>query len=225
MLIYQNAVLKIHRLTLNELKTNCYIVQNGDQALLVDPTDRADVIADYLGQHRLALRYMITTHGHFDHVSGAAGVIERGLADVLYVHEQDFDEVKRAQSYSLMIVKKKMRAPPVAMFSAALLAFLRSWGLGLEHAGGHTKGSCYLYGLERDFLLTGDLALHHKLNITLFDGRENTAQFFRFIEQVKAGFAADAVILPGHGDRTTVGMELKHNKKWAYVQHKESHGH
>lgn len=224
-LIYQNDALKIHRLLLNELKTNCFIVQRGFEALLIDPTDHGERIVDYLAEHGLTLRYMLATHGHFDHVSGAAAVIDAGLADTLYADQRDFAEVRRAQSYSLMLAKKGMRLPPLAVYSEALLALLQEWGIGIEHAGGHTRGSCYLYGLARDFIISGDLALHHKLRITLFDSRENTAEFFRFIEQVKTLFHADTVILPGHGDRTTVGLELRHNQKWAYVQNKESHGH
>lgn len=224
-LIYQNDALKIHRLLLNQLKTNCFIVQRGVEALLIDPTDDGERIVAYLREHGLTLRFMLATHGHFDHVSGAAAVIDAGLADTLYVDARDFAEVRRAQSYSLMLAKKAMRLPPLAMYSEALLTLLQEWGIGIEHAGGHTSGSCYLYGLARDFIISGDLALHHKLRITLFDSRENTAEFFRFIEQVKTLFHADTVILPGHGDRSTVAQELQHNQKWAYVQNKESHGH
>jgi len=224
-LIYQNAQLAVHRLLLNELKTNCFIIQNGTEALLVDPTDQAGVIIAYLREHGLQLRHMLTTHGHFDHVSGAAGMVESGLVDTLYVHEKDFDELKRAKTYSLMIFKKKMDVPPMAHYSEELMGFLRGWGLGLRHVGGHTKGSSYLYGLERDFIISGDLTLHHKLTITMFDSRENTAEFKEFIDQVQQDFRPDTVILPGHGNATTVAAELEHNKKWAYVQQKESHGH
>lgn len=225
MLIFANAGLKFHRLLLNDLKTNCFVVQRGDEAILVDPTDRAEAILDYLREHGLRLRYMLTTHGHFDHVSGAAGVVDSGLVDTLYVHEKDFREVRNAQSYSAMIFKKKMRVPPLAMFSADLLALLEQWGLRVEHAGGHTRGSCFLHSLAGDIVITGDLALHHKLNITLFDNRENVEEFYRFIERVRTLFDMDTVILPGHGDPTTVGIELEKNRKWAYIRQKQGHGH
>jgi len=210
---------------LNDINTNCFVVQKGREAVLVDPTARAEVIIDYLAQHRLTLKYMIATHAHFDHVSGAADMIESGLVDTLYVHEKDFAEVRQANAYSLMIFKKKMKVPQVTMFSTEVLDFMHTWGMGIEHAGGHTRGSCYIYGLARDFVITGDLALNHNLNITLFNGRDNTAEFYRFIERVKQLFKYDTVILPGHGDKTTVGVELKKNKKWTYVQQKEKHGH
>jgi glyoxylase-like metal-dependent hydrolase (beta-lactamase superfamily II) len=224
-LIYQNDVLKIHRLLLNNVKTNCLIVQKGNEAILVDPSDQAEVILDYLRKHQLTLKYMIATHGHFDHIMGAAGVIESGLVDKLYIHEKDFNEVKNAKSYCLMIFKRRMRLPQIGMFSSELFSFLRSWGLGFGHVGGHTMGSCYIFDFKRDFLIAGDLVLNHKLNLTMFDYRENTAELFSFIEMVKKSFHADTVILPGHGDNSTVGIELVKNKKWVQIQRKGIYGH
>jgi hydroxyacylglutathione hydrolase len=223
-LIYQNDVLKIHRLLLNDVKTNCFVVQKGSEAILVDPSDQTEVILDYLRKHQLTLKYMIATHGHFDHIMGAAGVIESGLVDKLYIHEKDFNEIKNARSYCLMIFKRKMRLPQIGMFSSELLSFLRSWGLSFDHAGGHTMGSCYLFDFRRNFLIAGDLVLHHKLNLTMFNHRENTVELLSFIEMVKKFFHADTMILPGHGDNSTVGLELEKNKKWAQIQRKGSHG-
>lgn len=224
MIIYQAGALSIHRLLLNELKTNCYILQQGAQAMLVDPTDQPDQILAYLREHQLSLQFMLSTHGHFDHISAAAGMIDSGLVDTLYLHELDLDEAKRAQSYSLMLLKRKMRLAKTSAFSEPLLALLREWGLGLQHVGAHTKGSCILYSLTQDFIITGDLALHHKLKITLFDSRENKAEFLHFLQAIIPQFRPDTVILPGHGDRSTVEAELAHNKKWAHILQRQGHG-
>jgi hydroxyacylglutathione hydrolase len=222
-LIYKCGKIVIHRLLLNEIKTNCFIVQKAAEALLIDPTDQADLIVAYLRKHGLTLKFMFATHGHFDHVAGAAGVIDAGLTDTLYVHEKEFGEIKNAPTYSLMLFKRKMKVPNIAAYSAELLALLRGWGLGIEHAGGHTKGSCFVHDLAGNFIITGDLTIHHKLNITLFNSRENTVELNQFVEKMKAHYAPETVILPGHGDRTSIAAELYKNKKWAYVQQKESH--
>lgn len=223
MLMYQCGQLAIHRLLLNDIMTNCFIVQKGSEALLIDPTDQADLIAAYLSEHGLTLKFMFATHGHFDHVLGAAGVIDAGLVDKLYVHEKEFGEIKNAPSYCLMVFKRKMKIPNTAAYSADLLALLRDWGLGIEHAGGHTRGSCFVHDLAGNFIISGDLAIHHKLNITLFNSRENAAELYQFVEKMKSQYAPDTVILPGHGGCTSIAAELEKNKKWAYVQQKEVH--
>lgn len=224
MIIYQAGALCIHRLLLNELKTNCYIVQRGGEAILMDPTDQPEQIQAYLREHQLSLRFMLSTHGHFDHISAAAGMIDSGLVDTLYLHELDLDEAKRAQSYSLMLLKRKMRLGKTSAFSEPLLALLQEWGLAIQHVGAHTKGSCIIHDLQRDFIITGDLALHHKLKITLFDSRENKAEFLHFLQSIIPQFRPDTVILPGHGDRSTVEAELAHNKKWAHILQRQGHG-
>ena len=221
MLIYKSGQFLIHRLLLNEIKTNCYILQKGSEALLIDPTNQADLIAKYLSEHGLTLKFMLATHGHFDHVEGASGLIDSGLAEKLYVHEKEFGEIKSAPMYSLMVLKRKMKVPNIAAYSTELLALLRDWGLCIDHAGGHTKGSCFVHDLQGNFIITGDLTIHHKLNITLFNSRENTAELYQFVEKMKSNFAPEAVILPGHGDLTSIAAELRNNKKWAYVQKKE----
>ena len=223
MLIYQCGHLAIHRLLLNDIKTNCFIVAKGAEALLIDPTDQADLIVSYLREHGLTLKFMFATHGHFDHVLGAAGVIDAGLAATLYVHEKEFGEIKNAPLYSLMVFRRKMKVPSIAAYSAELLALVRDWGLGIAHAGGHTKGSCFVHDLAGNFIITGDLVIHHKLNITLFNSRENTAELYQFVEKMKTQYSPDTVILPGHGSLTSIAAELRKNKKWAYVQQKEGH--
>jgi hydroxyacylglutathione hydrolase len=220
--IYQCGQLIFHRLLLNEIKTNCFIVQKGVEALLIDPTNQADLIVAYLREQGLTLKFMFATHGHFDHVAAAAGVINSGLADTLYVHEKEFDEIKNAPTYSLMVFKRKMKIPKIAAYSDELLVLLKDWGLCIQHMGGHTKGSCIVCDLAGNFVITGDLTIHHKLNITLFNSRENTGEFYQFVEKMKKQFSSDTIILPGHGDLTTIAAELLKNRKWAYVQKREA---
>lgn len=220
MVIWQDDERRVHRLVLNEIKTNCYLVQRGSQALLVDPTDQPELILAYLQDQGLRLVAMLASHGHFDHVAAAAGLIASGAVDTLQLHPLELAEYKRANTYAMLLFKRRITPAAVAPFSDALLALLADWGLGLVHAGGHTRGSCYLHDLGGGFVITGDLALHHRLNTTLFDSRENLAEFAAFVESMAQGFAADAVILPGHGDCSTVAAELAHNRKWHYVRQK-----
>jgi hydroxyacylglutathione hydrolase len=220
MVIWQDDERRVHRLVLNEIKTNCYLVQRGRQALLVDPTDQPEVILAYLREQGLSLVAMLATHGHFDHVAAAAALIASGAVDNLALHPLELAEYQRANRYAMLLFKRRITPAAVAPFSAALLALLADWGLCLVHAGGHTRGSCYLHDRGGRFIITGDLALHHRLNTTLFDSRENLVEFAAFVESVAQTFAGDAVILPGHGDRSSVADELAHNRKWHYVRQK-----
>ncbi|GCL65934.1 MBL fold metallo-hydrolase [Pseudaquabacterium pictum] len=218
MLVHQDGDRCIHQLVHNEIRTNCFIVQRGQQALLIDPSDRADLLLAYLQAQGLQLAAMLATHAHFDHVAAAGGIVAAGAAPALYLHPLDLPEYKRANSYSLMLFKRPIQVAPAQPFDAALDAVLRQFGLGLRHAGGHTRGSCWLHDLDGGFLITGDLVLHHALKVNLADSRENLAEFGAFVDTVQREFAPAAVLLPGHGAATTVGQEAALNRKWAHVR-------
>lgn len=218
MIVYQDGQRVVHRLLLNSIQTNCYILARGDEALLIDPTDQPEAILDYLDSQGLVLRHMLATHGHCDHVSAAAGLIASGRVDRLQLHADDLPELKRAMAYSVVVFRRKMALPAAAPCGPDLAAWLARSGLVFEHAGGHTPGSSVLYSTDRQLLITGDLALHHRLKITLANAREDLPAFARFLHRVQDLFTADTVLLPGHGEPSTVGQEWAHNAKWAYVR-------
>ncbi len=49
---HQTSTLEIHRLLLNDIKTNCFVVQRGDEALLIDPTDHPEAIEELIRYRR-----------------------------------------------------------------------------------------------------------------------------------------------------------------------------
>jgi len=218
MIVYQDSQRTVHRLLLNRIKTNCYLVQRGTEALLIDPTDQAAEILAYLDAKGLQLRGMLATHGHCDHVAAAAEMVASGRVDHLYLHADELVELRRAPAYSLVVFRKKLALPPTAAYGPELHALLADWGLALEHAGGHTLGSSFIYSLDRQLLITGDLALQHQLRITLANDREDLPAFARFLDRVDELFGPDTTLLPGHGEPTRVGIERAHNPKWAYVR-------
>ena len=220
MVVFQDGARKVHRLLLNTIKTNCYIIERHGDAILIDPTDQEDQIAQYLADHNLNLIYMIATHGHFDHISAAGGLIEKGLADKLYLHEKELPEVKRARISSKLVMKRNMKVPAAEKFDDALMQTLKEWGLKAEHMGGHSRGSVVFYDLAHNFIFTGDLNIHHRLNITIFNSLENVEEFACFVEKIKKDFKPNTIIFPGHGNVTNVLDELRENKKWAYVLEK-----
>ncbi len=218
MVVYQHGERTIHQLVHNEIRTNCFIVQQGNEALLIDPSDRADLLLAYLQAQQLQLVGMLATHGHFDHVAAAGGIVDAGATDALHLHPLDIPEYKRANSYAMLLFKRRIQSAPVRPFDETLLALLQRFGLGLRHAGGHTRGSCWLHDLAGQFLITGDLTLHHALKVSLVDSRENLAEFGAFVDTVLREFNPETVLLPGHGAASTVGQEAALNRKWAHVR-------
>ncbi|HEY4686972.1 MAG TPA: MBL fold metallo-hydrolase, partial [Candidatus Subteraquimicrobiales bacterium] len=58
----------VESLVVGELQTNCYIISSGAEAVIIDPGAEPQQILDILKSKGLNLKYIINTHGHFDHV-------------------------------------------------------------------------------------------------------------------------------------------------------------
>lgn len=203
----------IHKLELSELGSNCYVVQRGPNAILVDPTTKASEILEFLKSKKININLLIATHGHFDHISAAQQIIDAKMADALFVHQSDIIEVKKARSYMMMVLRQKMHTPKCNAIGTRQLSILEEMGLTLRHVGGHSKGSCVIHATDFSFLISGDLILHHSLNLTEFNKTEIKKEFLNFGNWIKSAFKPSATIFTGHGPNSTVEQELFYNRK------------
>jgi len=208
----------IHRLNLSEIGANCYIVQRGLDAVLIDPTTNSQKISSFLKSLNLNVMLMIATHGHFDHISAAQPLIELGFADTLYIHPDDIFELKKARTYMMMVLKQRMQTPHFTEIKSEQVSALEKIGLKVKHVGGHSKGSIVIYSDNLDFIVSGDMILHHSLNISAFNKTENKNEYINFYSWLSKEFKSSSIIFTGHGDSSTVRNELDRNPKYATIQ-------
>ena len=70
-------------------EANCIILWNeSNKALIIDPGADADLITEYIEKAKLEPVAVFLTHGHFDHVSGVDGILEKYTLPV-YLHSGD----------------------------------------------------------------------------------------------------------------------------------------
>mmetsp|Transcript_277 Transcript_277/g.161 ORF Transcript_277/g.161 Transcript_277/m.161 type:complete len:103 (+) Transcript_277:422-730(+) len=69
---------------------NCFILgcENTKEAVVIDPGDEADKILLALAKDELTLKYILNTHGHFDHVGGNKQLKE-ATGSKLMIHSAD----------------------------------------------------------------------------------------------------------------------------------------
>jgi len=86
----------IERLVLGPLQTNCYILYKNNSAIVVDPADEGDYIAQYLADRELELYAIFATHGHHDHIAGATA-LSLITNTPLYIAKEDVPLLNRLQ--------------------------------------------------------------------------------------------------------------------------------
>lgn len=196
--------MNIEKMIVGELDTNCYLISDGDIAVVIDPGDEAARILARIDGRKLAA--ILLTHGHFDHI-GAVSELKEATGAPVYMHEADVpmvtDPVKSlgtvfGGSVLPFEVDKTVSDGDELIFGGLKFKVM--------HTPGHSGGGV-VYAID-NAVFDGDLIF--KCSIGRYDFG-NYADEIASIERVIAEFPDSAVIYPGHGPETTVSYEKKYN--------------
>jgi glyoxylase-like metal-dependent hydrolase (beta-lactamase superfamily II) len=204
----------ITRLIVGPVTTNCWIYPTGDKEVaVIDPGDEADKIMFTLKNLGLVHKYILLTHGHFDHICAVPELYLAGKPKIA-VHRLDADYFG-SDSYDLHKISVKAAFHDASFLDvywndmpAADILLEEGDTIGpftVIHLPGHTPGSVAYWDKERNVLITGDtLFANGRGRSDLPRGNEADLQ-----ASLKRLFAMDPDIkvYPGHGGGTTIGRE------------------
>ena len=201
--------------------TNCYVAATapGTECLIVDPgQDSAAGIAEIVREHRLKPVAILLTHGHVDHMFSVTPVA--GTYDATaWIHPDDRHLLKdpvaglSPQSAAMMLGGKYEFAEPddVRELSDGQVLELAGLGITVDHAPGHTEGSVMFrtpYDGEdvSEVMFSGDVLFAGSIGRTDLPGG-NYAKMLTSLRTKVLTLRDDVVVLPGHGDQTSIGRE------------------
>lgn len=200
--------MRVERLQLGPLETNCWIVDDGGSgpAIVIDPADGASAIVDRLGDRQVAA--IVLTHGHFDHLGGTEELIEATGAPLL-IHEADADRITSAHGTGGALFGFDVSAPAAdRVLGQGDIVEAGDVTLEVLHTPGHTPGCICLYG--HGHLFSGDTVFAGSVGRTDFPGGDSRA-LKDSIARVLAPLPDETVVHPGHGPDTTIGRERRIN--------------
>ncbi len=210
---------KIKSLVLGPLATNCYLVWNQDtrQALIVDPADRADRIAEEVERLGIDPVAVLLTHGHFDHMM-AAKEIRTAYQIPVYAYEAEADLMADPEanlSYGFAGVSYSMQADHWVRDREHLE--LAGFDIQVIATPGHTVGSCCYYIAEEGVLLSGDTLFCQSVGRTDFP-TSSTGSLIRSIGNRLFVLPEETKVYPGHNEPTTIRFEKQYNPVAPYCQ-------
>ena len=184
------------------------------EAVLIDPGDEVEELLALAKQQSLAIRHILLTHAHVDHITGV-GAAKKALGAPIYLHREDlflYDDVVEIGAMFGMVVQ---RQPPVDIFYTPGQVITFGTLEARPHpTPGHCPGGVCLEirtaGQPGKDLVVGDTLFAGSIGRTDLPGGD-LKRLLASIQNVLFPFGDDARVYPGHGPATTIGQERRTN--------------
>ena len=203
------------------LACNCYVLapRQGADAIVVDPGQRAmGPLRRILDDNRLTPAAVLLTHGHIDHMWSAQKVADT-YGCPTYIHPADrhmlSDPIK---GFGPRVAQKAFGAlfreprQVVELDRDGDKIDLGGMTVAVDHTPGHTQGSVVfrLAGGPEEIALTGDTLFRQSVGRTDLPGGSGRDLLTSILTKLLV-LDDDTLVLPGHGERSTIGLERRTN--------------
>lgn len=203
----------IKTLSIGPVSANCYIIcdENTKIGAVIDPGDFTQGLLKAIYDSGMEeLKYILCTHGHFDHIEGVSRLKEKYPESEILIGEKDCV----ALSDSVVSLASLFGAPFYPTVADRVLKGGDKISVGditfdVISAPGHTKGGVMYYSKAEKAIFTGDTIFKGSIGRTDFNGG-NVMELLKTLRRIRE-LPADVKIYSGHGEETTVKYETEYN--------------
>jgi len=173
--------MKVERVVVGQLATNCYLLISEQELAIIDPGDQSEKILERIKSTKAKVKYIILTHAHFDHVLASDELRKKTGVEVL-IHEAEKKFVN-FQVDRFLKEKDKIR--------------IGSVDLEVMHTPGHSPGGICL--LTDGIIFTGDTLFKDGHGRTDLSGGSHE-ELLRSLKRISELLKPDMMVYPGHGE-------------------------
>jgi glyoxylase-like metal-dependent hydrolase (beta-lactamase superfamily II) len=188
--------LEIHKVVVGPMDNNVFVLRcrhTGD-AVLLDAANEHERLLELASG--LGVRRVLETHGHWDHIQAVPELRDAGYS--VGVTAQDasmLDSYDEIIDHDAVIPVGRLRLRTI-------------------HTPGHTPGSMCFLVEGKPLLFSGDTLFPGGAGNTTFEGGDFDTIIESIDRRLFAVLDADTIVMPGHGDDTTIGAESPHLQEW-----------
>jgi hydroxyacylglutathione hydrolase len=199
-------------LPVGPLQCNCSVIgdETTREAMVIDPGDDIEDVLALIRKHNLQVKQIVITHAHIDHVGGAMKLRTATGAPIL-LNQNDYALLKMLDAQAAwlgMATPGKVEIDQSVGQADTVKA--GSLTASVIHTPGHTEGSVCLYFPTEKTLIAGDTLFAGSIGRTDLPGGSFQKIINSLHEKVLA-LPDDTLVVPGHGDLTTIGEERETN--------------
>jgi hydroxyacylglutathione hydrolase len=222
----------IIQLPIGMLQSNCYLIydEKSHEGAIVDPGANAEALLKEVKQRDLQIRYILNTHGHFDHIIGNAQLVAE-LDVPLGIHPADQTLLSKGGGAAYFGMGTVASPHATLELTDGFNLQVGEVNLQVIHTPGHTPGSVCFYVSEDtnvatspsnqadpanpNGLITGDTLFAGSVGRTDLPG--GNAQILTKSLNRLLMLPPETIIYPGHGPISTLAREQRSNPwiKWA----------
>lgn len=195
--------MKVKLLRVGPIGTNCYILEDDQTnlAAVIDPGDEPELIQEALEKEGVEVRYLLLTHGHYDHTTAVPALHRVYPQADIYIHQAD------ANGAGSTLFPLAGEVDDLKIYDEGDVIRLGDHEIQVLHTPGHSPGSVTLK--VEDVLFTGDTLFAGSCGRTDLRGGsyEQIMQSLKRLGELKGDFH----VCPGHEATSTLERERRSN--------------
>ena len=184
--------------------------ETSKEGFLVDCTSAINEIETEIKKNKINLKYILITHGHFDHVYCLSKIKEKFPKIPIFIHKDDMPLINSIGSQCQMAGIEEIKIPCIdgLLDENSKNLKIGNYEIKIIPTKGHSKGGvCYLID---DILFSGDTLFKNSIGrCDLYGG--SLEEIEKSIKEKLFTLDENTIVYPGHGDSTSIGYEKKFN--------------
>ena len=198
--------MKVLSLMVGPIMTNCYLLcdEAAKVCAVIDPGDEPERIEALMATTGCTPVMILLTHGHFDHYTGVAGLLEKWPELPVYIHEKDVTD-RVSGGFDLLfprLTEKNQR-----YYKEGDCLTLGGLTIRVLETPGHSRGSVCL--VVENVIFSGDTLFYGSCGRTDFAGG-SYEDILRSLKRL-AELPGQYKVYPGHDRPTDLDFERRMN--------------